>query len=541
MNNRFWICASILVCYLFSFPILCAVAHEFQWATRAGGSGSDYANSITVDSNRNSYIIGEFEGTVYFGDYELISGGLSDVYIAKLDPYGNYLWAIRAGGSSNARGYGIAIGNDGFCYVTGSFVGTASFGASLSKTSAGGADIFVAKLDLSGNWLWVDSFGYTQHDTGYDIAVDNSGNCYVTGNFRSVGSNRDMVFIGKWNSSGTRQWWNQGYPSLSSANASRGTSIAVSPTGDTWITGWFLGNIQFGSSPNSVSLSGSGSDDFFVAKLNTFGTWIWARGAGGSARDQGHGISIDAAGNSYATGWFASSPASFGASISLNSSDGQVFVAKLNTDGVWQWVTQAGDRGSTPVEGGMDIVADGTGNSYVTGYFKGFGYFGELLVQSSSNSVDIFIASIDSAGDWQWLQRAGGASEERGNGIALDNATNCYITGNFSGASSHFGTTQLSSSGATDVFVTMLKKPMSELNSPQELSIEIIGEYLVVSWDLDATADSYRVEASLLPYSGFADASSQGDFDTVAERVAWQSPLSSNPERRFFRVISVRD
>ncbi|MDZ4122263.1 MAG: SBBP repeat-containing protein, partial [Candidatus Cloacimonadaceae bacterium] len=418
---------------------------------------------------------------------------LSDAFVAKLDPDGNYLWAIKATGGSNVRGYGIAVSSTGYCYVTGSFVGALNFGGMFSLLSVGGADIFVAKLDTDGNWIWADRFGYDGHDRGIGIAVDDDDNCYMTGLFKYTSAGRDCVFIGKWNSSGTRQWWSEGYPSLNVANASRGTGIAVSSTGDAYITGLFNRNIQFGSGANSVSLTGSGSDDIFVAKINTLGTWQWARGGGGTARDQGHGIAVDGDDNCYVTGYFASTPTDFGDSINLDPDDGAIFVAKLNPSGTWQWVSQAG--GDT-VEQGLSIVADNDGNCYVTGIFKGIGHFGDKLVQSNSNSVDVFVAKINTSGVWQWAQLAGGASEDWGLGIAIDDIGNCYVTGTFSGLAAYFGSTTLSSSGGVDIFISRLSPVFA---FPPLIPMPLlVGDELVTITVL-AGAGFNSGEAGLLP------------------------------------------
>jgi len=435
---------------IFGFSLY-ASANTFSWTAQGGGTDTDYGHGVAVDGNGNSYVVGEFEGTATFGDFDLVSGGSDDVFVAKLDSDGDYLWAVRAGGTSNARGYGIAVSSEGSCYITGHFWGTADFGESISLTSEGGGDIFVAKLDASGNWLWADNFGFGDHDTGYGIDLDSAGNCYVTGEV--YWSGKDYVFIGKWNTSGSWQWSQYGQPLSCATPDSRGISIAVSASGNSYITGRYDRDVQFGSGDNSVSLEGNGSDDIFIAKLNTSGTWQWARSAGGSARDQGLDIALDSDGNCYVTGYFASDPTDFGGT-SLDPSDGQIFVAKLNASGTWQWVTQAGNSG--PIGSGEGIVADNAGNCYVTGYFKGNGHFGENPVESSSNSIDVFIAKINSSGTWQWANRAGGGSDEIGKDIDVDSTGNCFVTGHFRGFNSIFGSTSFVSRGEEDVFVSKL-------------------------------------------------------------------------------------
>ncbi len=431
------------------FSIVCRLTQLFL-GKRAGGSGGDYGQAIAVDSEGNSFITGYFEGTADFGGTELVSTGGSDIFIAKISPNGDWLWVKQAGGTAWDYGYGIAVNSAGACYVTGAFVGTASFG-DTSLESEGLADIFVTKLDSDGTWLWADNFGYSNHDRGFGIGVDSSGNCYITGEVYY--SSRVCIFIGKWNSTGSQQWWDYGYPSSGASPNSSGRGIAVSGSGDCFITGRFDRNIQFGTGGNQVSLTGSGSDDICIAKLSTGGTWLWAKSAGGSVRDQGYGIALDGDGDCYATGWFASDPASFGGT-SLSPASGKLYVVKLDNSGNWQWATQAG---SNAVEQGMSIAADNDGSCYVTGMFSGICSFGDQVIQSNSNSVDIFVANISSSGIWQWAQKAGGASEDHGYGITLDDEANCIVTGYFRGLNASFGSSTFSSSGNQDVFITLLK------------------------------------------------------------------------------------
>ncbi|MDD3577798.1 MAG: SBBP repeat-containing protein, partial [Candidatus Cloacimonetes bacterium] len=236
---------------------LFAQTEDWLWANQAGGISYDYGQSIATDSNGNSYVTGSFEGTAVFGSTTLASSGQSDIFVAKMDSNGNWLWAKKAGGSSYDYGYGIAVDSSGNSYVTGNFSDSAVFG-STTLTSSGDYDIFVAKIDSNGIWLWAQKAGGSNYDYGYGIAVDSSGNSYVTG--------------------------------------------------------YFSGSASFGS----TTLTSSGYEDIFVAKIDSNGIWLWAQKAGGSTYNYGYGIAVDSSGNSYVTGIFLYT-ASFG-STTLTSS-----------------------------------------------------------------------------------------------------------------------------------------------------------------------------------------------------------------------------
>ncbi|MCK4979291.1 MAG: SBBP repeat-containing protein, partial [Candidatus Delongbacteria bacterium] len=191
-------CKRIILILLFiSISLLLfAQAPDWQWVTQAGGNLS-YA--IAIDDNEYSYVTGFFFGNAIFGSYSLTSSGSGDIFVAKMDANGNWLWATKAGGNYYDTGNGIAIDDNGNSYIIGHFVYTATF-SSYSLTSSGSADIFVAKMDAYGNWQWAGKAGGTNGDEGYAITIDEVGNSYVTGSFRetAVFGSYSLTSSGEW-------------------------------------------------------------------------------------------------------------------------------------------------------------------------------------------------------------------------------------------------------------------------------------------------------------------------------------------------------
>ena len=436
----------LLLCTTFIF----AQIDVWQWAKQAGGTDYDFGQDIAIDSSGNSYITGYFPGNASFGTTELTSSGGIDIFVAKLDSDGNWLWAQKAGGTSDDGGYSIAIDSSGNSYVTGYFHSTASFG-NITLTSSGSYDIFVAKLDSNGNWLWAKKAGGTSDDYGYSITIDFSGNSYVTGYFYSTASfgtttltsSGDCdIFVAKMDSSGNWLGANQ----AGGTGEDYGFSIAIDSSGNSYVTGYFQGIAYFGT----TTLTSSGGDDIFVATLNNGGNWQWAQKAGGTSPDYGYGIAIDSSGNSYVTGYFWGT-ASFGTTTLTSSGDIDIFIAKLDSSGNWLGAKQAG---GTSNDYGYGIAIDSLGNSYVTGYFEGTASFGTTTLTSNGGN-DIFVAKLDSSGNWLWAHKAGGTSNDLGYGIDTDSSGNSYVTGYFKETAS-FGTTTLDSSGWFDIFVAKL-------------------------------------------------------------------------------------
>lgn len=160
-----------------------------------GGPSSDVGQGVSVDTYGNVYSTGWFNGTADFdpgpGTFNLLNAGVlgADIFISKLDSNGDFVWAKSMGGTFSDSGYGIAIDTSGNVYTTGSFGGTADFDPGtgvLDLVSSGGTDIFISKLNNSGDFVWAKALGAGFDDYGYDISVDSSGNVYTTGFFRGT-------------------------------------------------------------------------------------------------------------------------------------------------------------------------------------------------------------------------------------------------------------------------------------------------------------------------------------------------------------------
>jgi len=431
---------------------LIAQTPDWQWAIQASGVSFDYGLSITSDEAGNSYVTGCFSVTTTFGSYSLTSNGGKDIFIAKIDTEGNWQWATQAGGNTSDYGISITIDNSGHIYVTGFFEGTATFGSN-SLTSSGGQDIFVAKMDANGNWLWVIQAGGSSEDGGNGITIDADGNGYLTGFFQGTAtfgsysltsSGYGDIFVAKMDANGNWLWASK----AGGSDQDEGNAITIDEAGNSYVTGSFRETATF----DYYSITSSGNSDIFVAKMNTGGNWLWATTAGGSGDgDRGYGIIINYDMNCYVTGAFDGT-ATFG-SYSLTSNGVQdIFVAKIDTGGNWLRVTQAGGSDS---DIGNAITIDNVGNCYITGNFKDTSIFGSYTI-ISSGYFDVFVAKMDTGGNWQWATKAGGSDwDYGGDAITLDNAGNCYVIGSFEGTSV-FGSYSLTSSGAEDIFVAKL-------------------------------------------------------------------------------------
>jgi len=296
---------------------------NFIWAKSIGGISDDIGMSITVDDSSNTYTIGDFYGTVDFnpgtGIANITSSGGRDIFVLKLSSSGNFIWAKSIGGNSSEYAQSICLDSLGNVYTTGSFNGTADFNpgsGTYNLSSAGKKDIFIQKMDSSGNFIWAKSFGGAEDDFANSIFVDNSGNVLTTGGFRAVADfdpgtgvynltseNYSDIFIQKLAPSGNFIW----AKSFGGASSEYGNSICLDATGNVYTTGFFGNTVDFDPGTGIYNLSTTSPGyfkDVFVQKLNASGNFIWAKSFGGIEDDFGNSINLDADGNVYTTGVF---------------------------------------------------------------------------------------------------------------------------------------------------------------------------------------------------------------------------------------------
>lgn len=186
---------------------------NFKWAKAIGGyNGHDWAFCVAVDISGNVYTTGYFDNTADFdpgpGIYNLISAGVEDIYISKLDSAGNFVFAKAFGGRGSDRALSIATDPSKYIYTTGAFRDTVDFDPGpgiYNLVSNGTEDVFITKLDPSGNFIWAKQAGGTTQDFGTSIAISSSGNVYLGGNFNSPSISFGSITLQNTENSGNTQ------------------------------------------------------------------------------------------------------------------------------------------------------------------------------------------------------------------------------------------------------------------------------------------------------------------------------------------------
>lgn len=388
-------------------------ALRFGNATGSSPGTGDNVRGLTTDASGNIYAIGNFSSTVDFnpggGVNTFTSSGIYDAYILKLNSSGTYVWAKTISGTSNEIGFGIDVDATGV-YATGYSGAGADFDPSATThtvTNAGGSDVFVAKYDLNGNYLWAQGMGGTNAEIGYSIKAHPNGYVYTTGYFGGTAdfspgttgppsitsAGNSDIFISVLNAS-TGSYSLQA--SMGGTGNDMGIDLAIDGSGNIYTTGSFNGSCDFDPGAAPGFLTSLGSSDPFVCKLTPALTYLWAKQIEGSAADEGLGISIDALGNSYTTGYF-NTTADFDPTVStytLSGTGQNAFVWKLNSAGNLVWAKNWGSSSSVQ---GNSIALDSYANVYTTGYYNStcdFDPNSTTYTITTAGSLDAFVSKL---------------------------------------------------------------------------------------------------------------------------------------------------
>ena len=401
------------------------------WKNSIGSSGSECGSfffpRIIYDNIGNLYVTGAFSGSALFtttsgSSQTLISNGSDDIFLAKYDTLGVLLWAIKSGGSYTDEGCCLNIDYNGNIIIGGLFSDISTFGttsgSTISKTSSGGHDIFIAKYLPTGILQWVNTAGGGGLDLAIGISFDLQNNIYVVGNY--------------------------GYSGASST----------------------FGSITI----NNISNWGG-----FVAKANNLGSWIWVNGMGTNADEGLSSCIVDEFSNVYTIGHFGLGNSTFsssspGASLSLtNNGNYDVCLTSHDSSGVLRWVKIIGGVGN---EFGWQICFSKNNNIVASGDFSNTVNFGNSKILSSNGQLDGFVCIINpTLGNTIDALKFGGSGNDDCYGTISDNIGNLYSCGRFTNTAT-FGSNSLVSSGAEDSYFAKISPPAPfKLHAPTSINL----------------------------------------------------------------------
>lgn len=445
-----------IVCFFYSINNLVAQENDFLWAKGTFGAGDENGRSLIVDDSGFVYVTGKFESTVDFDmgpdNFSLTAVYGSDVFILKLNTNGELIWVKQLICTGQSAGLTIALDNNLNVIVGGLFHSNIDLdpGPDTSNFIASGAtwasDAFIVKLDINGNYLWGSQIGANNNDRYCSIDVDDSGNIYATGTFvytadfdpgsdsynlTSIGE--EDFFIQKLDINGNFIWAKQ----IGGIDFERANSIIVDDN-NIFLTGEFRDTVDFDPGIGIFEMSTISFMDVFILKLDTAGTFIWAKQFGGTNADGGNSLDVDSQGNIYLTGWFRNSTfdadPGTGTFYLPNLGADDIFVEKLDQNGNFLW---AQAMGSVNYDYGNSITLH-NGYLYVTGAFTdtvdfNTGVDSFYLFCDDEYKSDIFILKLDTTGIFTWAKSMGSSDFDVGYSIDVDINGNIYSTGYFRG------------------------------------------------------------------------------------------------------------
>ncbi|WP_345112320.1 SBBP repeat-containing protein [Hymenobacter algoricola] len=353
---------------------------------------------------------------------------------------------------------GTAVDATGNTYTAGRFTGTASFGGT-AYTSQGGGDAYLAKYTPAGALAWVRILGGPGSESANDLALDAAGNAYITGDFSAtvtLGNNLVLnggtpgikAFVVRFSPLGMPEW------ALHSADFSSGTSLAIDANDNVYVAGTFGPNLTLGGA--SITIPGAYERYApFLARLSAATgqlsrltpAFFYAPNGTTTATYSPPEVAVSPAGAAYLINAFVESPV-VGPATFTSRGLTDALVLCLNEQGTVQWARQIGGTNNEYINDG---IVDAAGNFYVTGYFAGQA-FADALALPNAGGFDGFLVKFSPQGDALWARNAGGPAFDSLYGLALDQAGQPYVTGNFSGTA-QFGPTTLTAAGATDICV----------------------------------------------------------------------------------------
>jgi hypothetical protein len=362
-----------------------ATGSALVYSTYLGGSVGDIGYGIAADSSGNAYVTGYTESTNFptVNAIQSSLAGSANAFITKINATGSALvYSTYLGGSGSDFGYGIAANSSGNAYVTGTTSSTNFPTANAIQSSLDGpSDVFITKINATGSSLAYSTYiGGRGADVGKGIAVDSSGNAYVTGYTEST----DFATV------------------------------------------------------NAIQSSLAGSANAFITKINATGSaLVHSTYLGGGGSDIGYGIAVDSSGNAYVAG--TTNSTNFPTANAIQSSlagPTNAFIAKINASGATLvYSTYLGGSGS-PGDSSASIGVDSSGNAYVTGTTNSTDFPTVNAIQPTFRGPgsDAFITEINASGSALLYSTYFGGNNTGGTGIAVDSSGDAYVTGNTSGS-----------------------------------------------------------------------------------------------------------
>lgn len=428
----------------------------FNWAKQFSGTGTVEAASVGVDPLGNVYTVGNFKQVNDFdpgvGVFNLTpaTAFYTDIFITKMDPNGNFIWAKSFGGNFDDAAISVAVDDSGNVVVGGYFFGACDFnpgaGVNSLTSTSNTNDAFIAKYDSSGNFKWVRRIGNSGANESVKNIVINANNeiffcgelsgtidfdfTTATANVASTGGTD--VYVAKYTPAGYYVWANK----AGGTGAELMNDLELAPNGDLLFTGSFNGTADFDPTAATNNLISAGPANAFVCRWNSSGALVWAKSVAGFDACVGTSVGVDNSNNVYVGGNFVGTadfdPAAATAYLTSAGSTDQ-FIWKLSSAGVYLFAKSIGGNLGDNISA---MHVNGAGFITTVGGFSGtidFDPNAGVNNLISAGSGDVFIARYNANGVYVWAYRIGDVNFDGARQIAVDASGFIYTVGRFQG------------------------------------------------------------------------------------------------------------
>ncbi len=345
-------------------------------------------------------VSGTFKGTIATASQPLKSKTFGkDAFVLGLDRVtGKVAWGAHGTGPTNGYGvyaYGVTADHSGNAFLVGTYYsGAATFGTTSVSQVGKSAELFLAKLDSKGAFVWATSAGGPGIEEAHDVGLDGQGNIYITGaasdgatfgasTINAKSATVGHLFVAKANGSGKFLWGVGGFNSGKYSAFSKGFRVAVDAAGTAHATGRQTGWVTYGS----TQVKSQGSYDAVMVAVDTTGKITWATSFGGAGHDEGQGIHLSKAGHLFVTGHFTGSAAGGGLTV-YSAGVADVLLLRLSSAGKILWATQSGGAGN---DAALGIAGAPGGLLYLGGRFQATASFGSKKLTSVGDSDGFLI------------------------------------------------------------------------------------------------------------------------------------------------------
>lgn len=437
-----------------ALSVLCATllnaqAFDWQWSRAATATEADPSVfDMVVDPSGNSYVTGYFFGTATFGDLQPITSvGNNDVYVVKYAVDGTALWVAQGGGDAEDVAKGITVDAAGNVYITGYFNSPTSDFGSTTLSLEGTMDIFCAKLDPNGQWLWARHFGsnYTGQEMGEDIVATPEGSTYVTGSFKyylPLDAFEDLegcsqlqdLFLLHLDTDGEPIWArNPDCTHDDSYGTSTGQKLVLDGLGNVYLGGKFRGDTCFFATDtlfNQQGISGQAYDGL-LAKYTLDGDFQWVRGIGGYGYDDVKALATDATGHCYVAMHRESEYVLPEFTVPVSGSMGiyRAVMLKTSLDGEFLWAQRMGNSGYDHSITGLAV--DAQEDVFACGWYEDRFQVDDVVFDGSGPHYGFFIARFDNDNVVEEIFTSRNDAPRRTHGLGLDGVDNLYVAGSF--------------------------------------------------------------------------------------------------------------